>query len=321
MAIETNTYLTFTAIGNREDLSDMIHDVSPTDRPFMSNAKTVNATHVTHEWQTDILAAAAANKVIEGNIATAGAITPTVRVNNKCQISRKVVSVSGTQNAMDSAGRSEESAYQMIKAGRELTRDMELTLTRNSASSAGSGTVGRSLAGLESWLFTNITEVGTGTSQTTPGFVSGDTAAPTDSTVLGAFTETSLKATLKLCFDNGGDPTMIMVNSFNKQTASGFAGVATAQRDTGNARVQIIGAADLYVSDFGEHALVANRFQREETAFCLDFEQLAVAYLRNIQTVPLAKTGDSDRAFILAEYTLEVGNQIASGKVVDCTTS
>jgi len=322
MAIEANTFLTFTAIGNREDLADMIHDVSPTDRPFMSNAKTTTATAVNHEWQTDVLAAAAANKEIEGNIATADAMTPTVRVSNRLQISRKVVSVSGTQNAVDSAGRAEESAYQMIKSGKELTRDMEFTLTRNSASSAGSGTVGRSLAGLESWLATNKVSVGSGVSTpTTPGFASGDTVAPTDNTALGAFTETSLKAVLKLCFDNGGDPTMIMVGSFNKQTASGFSGVATAQRDTGNARVQIIGAADLYVSDFGEHALVPNRFQRDETAFCLDFDKLAIAYLRNIQTVPLARTGDADRAFLLSEYTLEVQNQIASGKVTDCSTS
>lgn len=319
MAIEANTFLTFTAIGNREDLADMIHDVSPTDRPFMTTARTNTATAVTHEWQTDILAAAADNKHIEGDIATADALTPTVRVSNRLQIARKVVSVSGTQNAVDSAGRAEEGAYQLIKSGRELTRDMEFILVRNAASSAGSATVGRSSSGLESWLATNKTSVGTGIAQTTPGFASGDTVAPTDSTILGAFTETSLKATIKLCFDNGGDPTMVMVNSFNKQAASAFSGVATAQRETGNARVQIIGAADLYVSDFGEHALVPNRFQREETAFTLDFDQLAVSYLRNIQTDPLAKTGDADRMMMIAEFCLEVGNEIASGKVTDLT--
>jgi len=321
MAIEANTFLTFTAIGNREDLSDMIHDVSPTDRPFMSNAKTTRSTAVTHEWQTDVLAAAGNNKEIEGNIATADALVPTVRVSNRLQIARAVISVSGTQNAVDSAGRAEESAYQVIKAGRELTRDMEFTLTQNAASSAGSATVGRSLAGLESWLATNKTSVGTGTAQTTPGFASGDTVSPTDSTVLGAFTETSLKATIKLCFDNGGDPTMVMVNSFNKQTASGFAGNAAARRDTGDARVQIVGAADLYISDFGQLALVPNRFQREETAFTLDYDFLAVSYLRNIQMTPLSRTGDAERSMLIAEYTLEVQNEVASGKVTDLTTS
>jgi len=317
MAIPANTVLTYTAIGNREDLADVIHDISPTTRPFMANAPTTRSTATLHEWQTDALDAAAANIAIEGDDATANAMTPTVRVSNRLQISKKVVQVSGTQNAVDSAGRAEEEAYQVVKRGKELTRDMEFTLTRNSASSAGGGTTGRSLAGLESWLSTNKVSVGTGTAQTTPGFSGGDTAAPTDSTVLGAFTETSLKAVLKSCFDSGGDPTMIMVGSFNKQTASGFSG----QRDTGNARGQIIGAADLYVSDFGEHALVPNRFQRDETAFALDFDYLAVSYLRDINMTPLSKTGDSSRSMMIAEYTLEVQNEAASGKVTDCTTS
>ncbi len=321
MAIEANTYLTFTSIGNREDLADMIHDVSPTERPFMANAKTTRSIATLHEWQTDVLGAAVNNKEIEGNIATGDAIVPTVRVSNRLQIARAVISISGTLNAIDTAGRAEESAYQVIKAGRELTRDMEFTLTRNAASSVGSATVGRSLAGLESWLATNKTSVGTGTAQTTPGFASGDTVSPTDSTVLGAFTETSLKATIKLCFDNGGDPTMVMVNSFNKQTASGFAGNAAARRDTSDARITIVGAADLYISDFGQLALVPNRFQREETAFTLDFDFLAISFLRNIQMTPLSRTGDADRSMLITEYTLEVQNELASGKVTDLTTS
>lgn len=321
MAVPTNTFLTFTAIGNREDLADMIHDISPTERPFMSNAPTTSASAVYHEWQTDALAAAANNAQVEGDDATADAIAPTTRVGNRLQISRKVVRVSGTQDAVDSAGRAREFSYQMTKAGRELMRDMETALTQNNASSAGGASTARQLGGLESWLATNKTSVGTGTAQTTPGFSSGNVAAPTDSTVQGAYTETSLKAVLKACWDSGGDPTMIMSGSFNKQTGSGFSGVATAQRDTGNARVQIIGAADLYVSDFGEHAMVPNRFQRDRTIFCLDFDYLAVSYLRNVTMDPLSKTGDSERAMMIAEYTLEVQNEAASGKVTDATTS
>ena len=321
MAVPTNTYLTYTAIGNREDLADVIHDISPTERPFMANAPTTVATATYHEWQTDALDAAANNSQIEGDDATADAASPTTRVGNRLNISTKTVRVSGTQDAVDSAGRASEFAYQIAKRGRELTRDMEKMLVGNTASSVGGGGTARQLGGLESWLATNVVSVGTGTAQTTPGFASGDVAAPTDSTLQGAYTETSLKAVIKSCWDNGGDPTMIMSGSFNKQTGSGFSGVATAQRDTGNARVQIIGAADLYVSDFGEHAMVANRFQRDRTIFCLDFEYLAVSYLRNIMNMPLSKTGDSERSMLLAEYTLEAQNEAASGKVADATTS
>ena len=198
---------------------------------------------------------------------------------------------------------------------------MEAALTQNNALTAGAAGSARTLGGLECWLATNAVSVGTGTSQETLGYSSGALPAPTDSTVQGAYTETSLKAVIKSCWDNGGDPTVIMSGSFNKQTGSGFSGVATAQRDTGNARVQIIGAADLYVSDFGEHAMVPNRFQRDRTIFALDFDYLAIAELRPLVTTPLAKTGDSERAMLLTEVTLEVGNEAASGKVADATTS
>ena len=168
MTVPTNTFLTFTAIGNREDLADMIHDISPTERPFMSNAPTNSATGVFHEWQTDALAAAANNAQVEGDDATADALSPTTRVGNRLQISTKVVRVSGTQNAVDSAGRAEEFSYQMAKAGRELLRDQETALTQNNASSSGGAATARQLGGLESWLSTNKVSVGTGTAQTTP---------------------------------------------------------------------------------------------------------------------------------------------------------
>ena len=321
MAVPTGTFLTYTAIGNREDLADAIYDISPTDTPFLSNATMVRATAVKHEWQTDSLTAAANNAQLEGDDATAVAVTPTVRLNNYLQISTKVTRVSGTQNAVDSAGRAEEFSYQLTRRGREIKRDMEVALTQNNGSTAGAGASARQLGGLESWLASNYVSVGTGTAQTTPGFASGTVDAPTDSTVQGAYTETSLKAVIKSCWDAGGDPTMILSGSFNKQTGSGFSGVATAQRDTGNARVRIIGAADLYVSDFGEHAMVPNRFQRDRTIFALDFDYLAVATLRDMSVEPLAKTGDSERAMIVTEYTLEVRNEAASGKVTDATTS
>ena len=323
MAVPADTFLTYTAIGNREDLSDMINDISPTERPFTANARRTPATAVLHEWQTDSLAAAANNAQIEGDDAANDAVSPTSRIANYSQISRKVVQVSGTQGSVDSAGRASEFSYQLARRGREIMRDMEVALTQNNAKSAGGAGTARTSGGLESWLSTNYVSVGTGGAGTTLGYNTGTGAlvAPTDDTVQGAYTETSLKAVIKSCWDNGGDPTMIMSGSFNKQTGSGFSGVATAQRDTGNARVQIIGAADLYVSDFGEHAMVPNRFQRDRTVFCLDFDYLAIAELRPLITEPLAKTGDSDRAMLICEYSLEVGNEAASGKVTDATTS
>lgn len=322
MAAPTNTVTTVSAIGNREDLADIIYDISPMDTPFLSRAAKSRASAVYHEWQTDSLDAAATNQKVEGDDATAATFVATTRVGNYLQISSKTISVSGTQRAVNSAGRADEYSYQLAKRGREIKRDMEFALVQNQASTAGSATSARSLASLESWLATNKTSVGTGTAQTTPGFSSGTVAAPTDSTVQGTFTKASLDAVIQKCWTNGGDPKVIMTGPFNKTVASGFANIATLYKEVpGVQQGTILGGADLYVSNFGEHMIMANRFQRDRTVLVLDMEYLGVATLRDMETISLGKTGDADRTQLLVEYTLVVKNEAASGKVTDCTTS
>ena len=321
MTVPANTVLTYTVVGNREDLVDIIYDISPVDTPFLSDASKGDAKAVFHEWQTDALDAAATNRQVEGDDATALALSPSVRVGNYCQISRKVISVSGTQRSVDSAGRADEFSYQVAKRGREIKRDMELALTQNQASSAGGGTTARSLASLESWLSTNKTSVGTGTAQTTPGYSSGTVAAPTDSTVAGALTKASVDDIIQQCWTQGGDPKVIMCGPANRTNISGFTGISTLQTDANAGQdVTLMGAVDFYKSNFGILKVVPNRFQRDQTVFVLDMEYLGVAYLRNMEIDPLAKTGDSDKSMLIAEYTLQAKNEAASGKVTDCTT-
>ena len=230
MPAPTNTVTTFSAIGNREDLADIIYNISPMDTPFLSQASKNRASAVYHEWQTDALEAAGANRRIEGDDATANTFVATTRVGNYCQISSKTISVSGTQRGVNAAGRADEFSYQLAKRGREIKRDMEFALTRNQASSAGGTGTARSLASLESWLATNKTSVGTGTAQTTPGFSSGTVAAPTDSTVQGTFTRASLNDVIQKCWTEGGDPKIIMTGPFNKTVASTFSNIATLDR-------------------------------------------------------------------------------------------
>jgi hypothetical protein len=322
MAAPTNTVTTFSVIGNREDLANIIYDISPMDTPFLSQAAKSRASAVYHEWQTDALEAAGANRKIEGDDATANTFVATTRVGNYCQISAKTISVSGTQRAVNSAGRADEFSYQLAKRGREIKRDMEFALTRNQASSAGGTGTARSLASLESWLATNKTSVGTGTAQTTPGFSSGTVVAPTDSTVQGTFTRASLNDVIQKCWTEGGDPKIIMTGPFNKTVASSFSNIATLYKNVSPGQQgEILAGADLYVSDFGQHQIVPNRFQRDRTVLVLDMEYLGVATLRDMETTPLAKTGDSDRTQLLTEFTLVVKNEKASGKVTDCTTS
>jgi len=261
MAVPAGTFQTYSAIGTREDLENAIYDISPTQTPFLTMCKRVSASNTLHEWQRDSLASAnTANAQIEGDDAANGTSTPTTRLKNYCQISSKYALVSGTQNAVNNAGRKREMAYQLMKRSEELKRDMESVLTQNHGSSAGGTGTARQLAGAESWMSVNWTSLGTGTAQSSVGFVTstGLVTAPVDSTVQGTFVVAGLKAMIRACWTQGGSPTVIMCGPFNKTQVSGFTGIATLYREataTANG-TRIIGAADIYVSDFGEHRVI-----------------------------------------------------------------
>lgn len=318
-AVPSGTFQTFTAIGNREDLSDIINDISPLETPFYTKAKKGTATATFHEWQTDALDAAATNAAIQGNDAVINTAVPTVRLRNYTQILTKAVSVSGTQDAVSKAGRAKEFAYQLSKRSKEIKRDVEYALVRNQASSAGAAGTGATLAGVESWLATNKTSVGTGTAQTTPGYSGGTVVSPTDSTVAGSVTEANLKSIIQACWTQGGDPGVIMVGPATKSKISGsFNGIATRYREVpGSNQGAIVSGVDLYISDFGEHEIVPNRFMRDQNIHVLDMDYWTVATLRPFQSFDLAKTGDSDKKQILTELTLVSNNEKASGKVTD----
>lgn len=320
MALPASTFVTYQAVGNREDLSDMIYRIDPTDTPFMSAAEKEKATAVNHEWQTQALApASGANAQLEGDDPTTNATTPTVRLGNFCQISYKVARVSGTQQAVDHAGRDNELAYQEMLKGLELKRDMETILCgTNQAKVVGDTVTPRKTASVLSWIVSN-TSKGTAGGAADPSVADG-TAIRTDGTQI-AFTEARLKSVLSAIWNNGGKPGTIMTGAFNKQVFSTFTGRATAFEETKSKK--IVASVDAYESDFGKLKVVANRFQRPRDVLVLETDKWAVAYLngRNMISIPLAKTGDSDRRQILAEYSLVSRNEKASGGVFDNTTS
>ena len=312
------TFQTYQSIGNREDLSDVIYNISPTDTPFMSSVGKTKATAVYHEWQTDALAAAVGNNAaVEGADATSLTVTPTARVGNRTQISTKTVQIAGTEETINKAGRKSEKAYQLAKASSELKRDMEKTLLSNNVAAAGDSSTARTLGGLQAWLNTNAVLGSGGTAG------SGGTVARGSGTD-AAFTEAMLKSAVKQAFVQGGNPTVLMVTPTQKQVVSGFAGIAAQRYEApSNAPTTIVGAADVYLSDFGTLSVVPNRFMTAdsgdggEVAFVLDPEYAAVAYLRPFQTNELAKTGDSEKTQLLVEYTLEVKNEKAHAIIAD----
>jgi len=312
------TYQTYTAIGQREDLTDVIYNISPTETAFMSTIGKTKATAVYHEWQTDSLAAAGLNVAVEGATASDATMSPTTRVGNRCQISQKTIKISNTLNAVDKAGRKSEKAYQLAKASAEIKRDMELTLLSNQVATNGNSSTARALGGLQAWI--NTTYSG-GTSGVAG---SGGTTARTNGTNR-TFTEAFLQTAVRGVYTAGGNPKILMVTPAHKQTVSAFAGIA-AQRymAPSNAPTTIIGAADVYLSDFGTLSVVPSRYMNstnsaDDVAFVLDPDMAAVAYLRPFQTNELAVTGDNESTQLLAEFTLEVKNEAAHGIIADLT--
>ncbi len=321
MALPTNTFNVPSAVGNREDLSDMIYRIDPTDTPFMSGIAKEKATAVNHEWQTQALAAADnTNAQLEGDDAVRTTVTPTVRLGNRTQISWKVPSVSGTQQAVTHAGRDNEMDYQAMLKGMELKRDMETILigTNQAKTTAAAATAGKTAAVL-SWIKSN-TATG-GTSPSDPSAADG-TGTRTDGTsTLAAFTENRLKTVLSAIWTNGGKPNLISTGAFNKQQFSSFTGRASPVEQASTKK--ITASVDAYESDFGKLKVIANRFQRTRDVFVFEMDKWRLAYLngRNMLSIPLAKTGDNDRRMVICEYALVACNEKASGGVFDNTSS
>ena len=310
-------YNRYDAVGAREDLSDVIYNISPTDTPIMSSIGKTKATGVFHEWQTDSLAASTtANALVEGADATAADLSPTSRIGNYTQIVGKTIQVSGTLEAVDKAGRKSEKAYQLAKASSEIKRDIETIITANQGQAVGSSnSTARKMGSLLSYIKTNTSKNGTSVTGVDPTTVGVSTR--TDGTQR-TFTETILKDVISKVFVSGGTPSTLFVSPSLKQVVSGFSGLAAQRYQVPTSgQATILAGADLYQSDFGVLQIVPNRFMRTRDALVLDPEYAALAYLRPFQTNELAKAGDSDKTQILAELTLEVKNEAAHGGAFD----
>ena len=335
MAVITDTFLTYDAKGIREDLSDLISDISPTTTPFQSNIGSRDADNTYFEWQTDSLATASATPVVEGqDLSSFTAVTPTVRLGNYCQINMVDFIISGTEQRVDKAGRASEIGYQSAKAAKELKRNIEVACLLNGVGAVvGATNTARVTAGFPCWLKTNETS----TNVTAPSY-SGST--PTGAAQVWkafgtptAFTEAMLKTTMQECYESGGEPSMLMVGPFNKTSVSAFSGIASSRYNVDGAEPSvIIGAADIYVSDFGNLSVVPNRFftsvidagvgsLMNNWAFLIDPDEVKIANLRPYTIETLAKTGDADKRMILREWGLQVNNEKAHGVVAGITSA
>lgn len=309
----TNTYTTSDAAGIREDLANVIHNISPEDTPFQSNVSRGKCSNTLFEWQTDELETPdSGNAVAEGaDVTDFDAVTPTIRLQNRVQISRKTVIVAGSLESVDKAGRKRELSYQMAKRGSELKRDIETIALSNQAASGGAvRTTGSVLA----FLKTNVDHEGTGANPTY-------STIPDDTRTDGTqreFTEAMLKGVVQDCWSEGATPKIVMVGGRLKQKVSSFPGIADQRYNaSGDKPTTIIGAADVYVSDFGNLSVVPNRFMRDRDALVLDPEYAEMAYLRPYRQHSLAKTGDAEKRMVLVEWGVKVKQEKAHGLVAD----
>jgi hypothetical protein len=311
MTVVANTYTTYTAIGQREDLSDVIDIISPTDTPVYSALKKSKASARFFEWQTDALAAAANNAQIEGDdVATFTAVAPSTRWGNYSQISTKNFIISDTEEVVDKAGRKSEIAYQKMKKMKELKRDAETGIVSNGTFNAGAVGTARQTRGLAGWITQGSVGAGAGAFPVP----STNTAA-----VAGtgrALTEALVKSAMQTAYTAGGAPTQLVVRPSDKVIASSFTGNATRFEQADSNKLHA--AYDVYVTDFGSLKVVPDRFL-DAAAYLLDYEHVSFKTLRNVESKPLAKTGDAEKMMITWEYGLCMDNKDAHAQIRDLT--
>lgn len=322
MTILATSFTSYAAKGVRENLANVIHNIDPEDTPFVSNVGKGETKTTFKEWQQDVLdTKSSTNQQLEGdNITSYPAITPTVRVGNYAEIARKLVSISDTEEVLDKAGRKSEMAYQTALKGAALKLDVEVSMLENKAANGGSSTVARVTAGMAAWIKTNVVK---GAGGTNPSYTTLPNSARVDDATPVTFTETMLRTVMQTCYTNGGRPTLLSLGAFNKALVSEtFDGIATRTLEMNNAGITaIVGAVDVYVSDFGKLAIAPNRNQRGRDAWFITPSGISVDYLRPYKKVELAKTGDAENRMIVVEYLLRVNHEKQHALVADLTTS
>jgi hypothetical protein len=315
MAQPSNTFDSYDSVGIREDLSDVIYNVSPEETPFYSKAKKTKAKNTLAEWQTDSLRASAANAHIEGDATAGEARSATTRLGNYTQIFKNAVVVPDTDEGLDKAGRAKEVAYQTLKIAKEQKLDIEKALFENNARVAGSSSAARELAGAPAWLITN-TDFGSGGADAT-----GDgTDARTDGTQ-AAFSQARFDGVMQSIWEEGGKPDTVYLSAFQMNKALGFTGNNNQRSYVQAGDERVIKSLAVYVTPWGTVEFMPSRENRSRDVFIMQDNMWEVAVLRPTKNVALAKTGDNTTRQVVTELTLCAKNEKANGMIADNTTS
>lgn len=322
MVAPANTYVSSSASGNREELSDVVSRITPEDTPIYTMINSKDKIEQTNpEWQKDALAPPAANAHPEGDTFTYQATTSVERLKNYTQIFKKSFIISGTQDAVKNAGNYEQSGQQLAKRFVEFKKDVEYAILENNAS-VGTGT--RELGGLPSWYETNASR---GASGADGGYASGTglTTAATDGTQR-AFTKALLDTTLQDIYVAGGNVDYMVCSPYVKSVFATFmsdANVAALRTHVNDTKqVTVVGTVDVYQGPHGTVKVVPNRVQAVSADLArhvhiLDTSQLAFKWLRPMKYEAGAKDSDGKKHNIIGEGTLCVKNEAGLGTVSD----
>lgn len=290
---------TYDAIGNREDLTDIIAVITRHETPIFSSLEKTKARATYHEWQIDTLNTGSDNAQIEGADYSFAIPAARTRTGGYTQIFSKTLEVSETQRAVSVAGLDDEFAYQMEKRMKEVATDIEKSLITGTGNSGASGTA-RRLKGILNWISTN-TETGTGTGTE-------------------ALTEDMYNDLLQTIWSSGGKPDYTYVNAFQKRKISSFSTDNTRYLEITDEK-KLLNTISVYESDFGRQRIELDSFMDTDKVAALQRDMWRVAMLRPIKVVDVATVGDAKRGALVGELTLESKNEAASGKITGLTTS
>ena len=319
MAQPANTFDSYDVKGIREDLENVIYDISPEETPFYSSLKKVKASNTYHEWQTDSLRSSAANAHIEGDDTAGEARTATTRLGNYTQIFKNAVIIPDTDEGLDKAGRAAEMAYQVLKIAKEQKLDIEKALFDNNKYEVGSASAARELAGCGAYVKSNVANIGGSGGANPTGSVPGNTAR-TDGTAT-VFTQADFDTVMQGIWESGGNPDTVYLSAFQMNLALGFTGYNNQRSHIEATSKTVVKAVDIYVTPWGTVEFTPSRENRGRDVWIMDSDMWAVGVLRPTKNTELAKTGDSTKRQVLTELTLISKNEAASGLVADCTTS
>jgi len=319
MAQPANTFDSYDVKGIREDLENVIYDISPEETPFYSSLKKVKASNTYHEWQTDSLRSSAANAHIEGDDTAGEARTATTRLGNYTQIFKNAVIIPDTDEGLDKAGRAAEMAYQVLKIAKEQKLDIEKALFDNNKYEVGSASAARELAGCGAYVKSNVANIGGSGGANPTGSVPGNTAR-TDGTAT-VFTQADFDTVMQGIWESGGNPDTVYLSAFQMNLALGFTGYNNQRSHIEATSKTVVKAVDIYVTPWGTVEFTPSRENRGRDVWIMDSDMWACGVLRPTKNTELAKTGDSTKRQVLTELTLISKNEAASGLVADCTTS